>query len=52
MACRIRAPRNDAAGSGVPSVRLRIPSCRWKLTAIARLLKHAVITEKVAMDVT
>jgi hypothetical protein len=51
-ACRTRAPRKEAAGSGVPLVRLRTPSCRWKLMLIAMLLKHAVMAAKHAIDAT
>jgi len=52
IACRILAPMKDALGSGVPCARLSMPSSRWKVTAAAMLLKHAVITEKEAMDAT
>ena len=52
IACRILPPMKDALGSGVPCARLSMPSSRWKVTAAAMLLKHAVITEKEAMDAT
>ena len=52
IACRIRAPRKELTGSGVPWARLSTPSSRWKVMAIAMLLKHALITAKAPMDAT
>ena len=51
-ACTTRAPRNDPLGSGVPLVRLSTPASRWKVIAIAMLLKQAVITAKDAIEAT
>ena len=51
-ACSIRAPKNVARGSGVPSIRLSTSESRWNVIATATLLKQTVMTASATIEGT